>query len=460
VEVDTKNRFIGLAAVCAFIPAVLSAQSPEKKTIVGVWKVKVMPAGQSESPFLSLALFGGDGSFTTEGGYKALPPIPVVQDLATELGPGYGRWAATSDREFRLTFYAVMRKAGVGIGLQRVHNTLVLSESGDEYAGHAQMDFLDADSNVLFSTTTEEKGIRLETPIPSMPVGEPAGKKPLVGVWEVKVPAIGQSQSPLLSLAMYTDDGSFNTTGGYKALPSIPAVQDVATEIGLGYGRWAATGDQEFRLAYYSVLWKTGLVNGFQRVQDTLVLTESGDEYTGRAQVDFLDANWNVVFSTVSDVKGTRLETPLPTTLAAQPAERKGVWEVKAARGAGVSGPPILGLILSRVDGTWSEDRGRLRFGPETLAVIRGVADEQYSPSYGRLVKTGDREYRLVFYIVMLKAGLVNGFTRIQSSEVSPESGDEFTGQANWANFDANWNVLLNGTGGGKGTRLETPGQD
>ena len=452
-----KKRFIGLAAVYMLIPAMLLAQPAGKKQLVGVWAVKVSPVGQSQSPLLSLAMFGGDGSFTTGVGYKALPPIPVVQDVATDVGPGYGRWAATGDREFRLTFYAVMRKAGEVAGFQRVQDTLVLSESGDEYTGHAQVDFLDADWNVVFSTTSEEKGTRLETPVSSMPVGEPTGKKPLVGVWEVKVSPIGQSRSPLLSLAMYSGDGSFNTTGGYKALPSIPAVQDVATEIGLGYGQWAATSEREFRLTYYCVLWKAGLVNGFQRVQDTLVLAESGDEYTGRAQVDFLDANWNVVFSTTSDVKGTRLETPIPATLAAQPAERKGVWEDKIPRGAGVSEPPRLGLILSREDGTWSEDKGT---PPAPPATAKGVASEQYSPGYGRLVKTGDREYRLVFYYVLLKAGLVNGFDRVQSNEVSTESGDEFTGQSNWATFDANWNVLINGTGGATGTRLETPGQD
>ena len=286
-----------------------------------------------------------------------------------------------------------------------------------------------------------------------MPAGEPARKKPLVGVWEVKESPIWESPSPLLSLAMYAGDGSFNTTGGYKALPSIPAVQDVATEIGLGHGQWAATGDREFRLTYYCVLWKAGLVNGFQRVQDTLVMTESGDEYTGRAQMDFLDANWNVVFSSTSDVKGVRLEIPIPATLAAQPAERKGVWEdniEQIEEGA----PPISGLILSREDGTWSEDKGT----PPSPA--KGVAYEQYSPGYGRLVKTGDREYRLVFYYVLLKAGLVNGFNRVQSNEVSPESGDEFMGQSNWASFDANWNVLINGIGGATGRRLETPSQD
>jgi hypothetical protein len=109
-----KKRFIGLAAVYMLIPAMLLAQSAGKKQLVGVWEVKVSPVGQS--PLSSLAMFGGDGSFTTGVGYKALPAISALQDVATEVGHGYGRWAATGDREFRLTFYAVMRKAGEGAG--------------------------------------------------------------------------------------------------------------------------------------------------------------------------------------------------------------------------------------------------------------------------------------------------------------------------------------------------------
>ena len=121
-----------------------------------------------------------------------------------------------------------------------------------------------------------------------------------------------------------------------------------------------------------------------------------------------------------------------------------------------MSEPPRFGLILSREDGTWSEDKGT----PPLPTTTKGIANEQYSPGYGRLVKTGDREYRLVFYYVLLNAGLVNGFNRVRGNEVSTESGDEFTAQANWATFDANWNVLINGTGGATSTRLETPGQD
>jgi hypothetical protein len=51
-------------------------------------------------------------------------------------------------------------------------------------------------------------------------------------------------------------------------------------------------------------------VNGFQRVQDTLVSVGLERRVRRNAHTDFLDASWNVVYSTTSDVKGTRLETP------------------------------------------------------------------------------------------------------------------------------------------------------
>jgi len=173
------------------------------------------PTGQSQPPFLSIAMYGGDGSFTTCGGYKALPSIPVVQEVGTEASPGYGRWAATGDRELRLTFYGIIWKEGLGNGYQRVQETLVVSEPGNEYTGHAQVDFLDANWHVVFSTTSDVKGIRLETPAALM--AQPAEKKQLSGVWKVKVSPVGQS--PELSLAMYGDDGSVTTGGRYKALP-------------------------------------------------------------------------------------------------------------------------------------------------------------------------------------------------------------------------------------------------
>ena len=414
--------------------------------------MKEVPVEHSQSPLLSLAMFGRDGSFTTGVGYKGLPPIPVVQDVATELGLGYGRWATTGDGEFRLTFYAVMRRAGFVNGFQRVQDTLALSESGNEYTGHALVDFLDADWNVVFSTTRDVKGTRLETPVSSVPAGEPARKKPLVGVWEVKESPIWESQTPLLSLAMYAGDGSFTTAGGYKALPPVPAVQDVANEIGPGYGFWATTGAGAFRLTSYAVIRKAGLVNGFQRARETLVLSESGDEYTGHAQVDFLDANWNVILSTTSDAKGTRFE--MSHEVVAQPSERKGVWEVKVQRLG--SSPPGLGLNLIGEDGSFSfESPGP----PPSVPAVQAVANET-GPSYGRMVQTGDRASRLVFYTVMWKAGLVNGFERVQGNQVSSESGNEFAGRAQLDFLDASWTVVFSMTSEVKAIRLETPGQD
>src|SRR5271165_1968182 len=107
-----KNRLIAWAAVCLLIPGILLAQAAEKKTIVGVWEVKMAPVGQSQSPLSSLAMYGSDGSFTTGVGYNALPPVPAIQEIANELGPGYGRWVATGAREIKLTFYSTTWKAG------------------------------------------------------------------------------------------------------------------------------------------------------------------------------------------------------------------------------------------------------------------------------------------------------------------------------------------------------------
>src|SRR5262249_18968906 len=158
-----------------------------------------------------------------------------LQNVATELGPGYGRWVDTdSAGEFRLTFYSVMRKLGRVNGFQRTQDTLVLSESVNEYTGHARTYFLDATWKFVFSTTSEVKATRLETPNPAILFGEPAAQESL-GVWEVNASPIGQS--PLLSLAVFGGDGSFTTVGGYKALPPVPAVDEVASELGPGCGR-------------------------------------------------------------------------------------------------------------------------------------------------------------------------------------------------------------------------------
>jgi hypothetical protein len=94
---------IGLAVLCMTIPVMLVAQPAEKKTLVGAWEVKISAGGVPPPPLVSIAIFGGDGSFSTTGNTKFLL-APPFQGLADQRGPGYGRWAQTDDREFKLTF--------------------------------------------------------------------------------------------------------------------------------------------------------------------------------------------------------------------------------------------------------------------------------------------------------------------------------------------------------------------
>jgi hypothetical protein len=111
-------------------------------------------------PLLSIASFGGDGCFTTAGDTKF--PQGVGSD---ERGPGYGRWAQTTDKEFKLTFYALLLKGGEVNRYLRVHSTMILSDSGNEFmTRECQVEFLDTNWKVVDSDNDEVKGTRLETP--------------------------------------------------------------------------------------------------------------------------------------------------------------------------------------------------------------------------------------------------------------------------------------------------------
>jgi hypothetical protein len=155
-----KNGLIGLAVLCLTIPLMLVAQAAGNKTLVGVWEVKISAGGLPPPPLLSIAIFGGDGSFTTNGNTKF-----SLAGLADQRGPAYGRWAKTGDGEFKLTFYAPLLKEGEVNGYLRVRSTMILSESGNEFtARECHVDFLDSNWNVVDSDNDEVKGKRLETP--------------------------------------------------------------------------------------------------------------------------------------------------------------------------------------------------------------------------------------------------------------------------------------------------------
>src|SRR5260221_9972624 len=102
-------------------------QEAAKNTLVGEWEVKISAGGGPPQPLLSIASFGGDGSFTTTGNTK------FPQGLGSDQrGPGYGGLGQTGRREVKPAFYAVLLKGGGVKGYMAGQNTLVLSQSRDE----------------------------------------------------------------------------------------------------------------------------------------------------------------------------------------------------------------------------------------------------------------------------------------------------------------------------------------
>jgi hypothetical protein len=137
-----------------------------------------------------------------------------------------------------------------------------------------------------------------------------AEEKDLTGVWEVKISPTGVPPPPMLALAIFGEDGSFIGTHD-RAVPPVPEIQAVAAHMGPAYGRWIQTDDREFQLTFYAAMWnKEGIISGFHRIQASIVLSESGDEFTAKTQADFFDTNWETLFTNTGEVKGTRLKTP------------------------------------------------------------------------------------------------------------------------------------------------------
>jgi hypothetical protein len=159
-----KKAMIILAAVSLAISNVLVAEEVAKQDLAGVWEVKISPTGVPPPPMLAMAMFGKDGSFLGIHD-RAAPPVPEIMAIGVDMGPAYGRWVQSGDGEFQLTFYAAMwNKEGVISGFHRVQASIVLSESGDEFAAKTQAEFLDPNWKAVLTNTGEVKATRLKTP--------------------------------------------------------------------------------------------------------------------------------------------------------------------------------------------------------------------------------------------------------------------------------------------------------
>jgi hypothetical protein len=137
----------------------------------------------------------------------------------------------------------------------------------------------------------------------------------LEGTWEVKAfPQGAPTTIPpiVVNLCLYTQGGGLNfinLPGSAGPLP--PPVASFATDQSTTLvGEWVPLGDGRFQLIAYAILTKNGVTAGYFRLTSTITLSATGNEYTGPGQADFYDANWNLVFTSMSDAYGRRLLTP------------------------------------------------------------------------------------------------------------------------------------------------------
>jgi hypothetical protein len=145
-----KKRILEFVALCSAIPTLLIAQTAPK-TIAGVWVNKIVAkdvvakdvvAKDAPITLIAISLYSPDGSFVNHG-IEKIPPMPEIPAVGTKMGPGIGQWVRTGDKEYHMTFYAVLSTDGVATGFYHDEATLILSDSGDEYTGESKSEFLD-----------------------------------------------------------------------------------------------------------------------------------------------------------------------------------------------------------------------------------------------------------------------------------------------------------------------------
>jgi hypothetical protein len=153
--------------------------------------------------------------------------------------------------------------------------------------------------------------VALCSAIPTLLIAQTAPKT-IAGVWVNKVVAkdVVAKDAPitLIAISLYSPDGSF-VNHGIEKIPPMPEIPVVGTEMGPGIGQWVRTGDKESHMTFYAVLSKDGVAAGFYHDEATLILSDSGDEYTGESKAEFLDLKWKAVGGREANITAKRLKS-------------------------------------------------------------------------------------------------------------------------------------------------------
>jgi hypothetical protein len=117
----------------------------------GVWDVRVSPDTPPGAPvLLTVATFGRDGSVTSLAG-SALPPIPPIQAIGSQVTPSVGRWSRETDHEFRYSIVGLIQQNGTARGFQRITVSFTLNSTSHTFEGTASAEWFDADWNLQFA---------------------------------------------------------------------------------------------------------------------------------------------------------------------------------------------------------------------------------------------------------------------------------------------------------------------
>lgn len=133
--------------------------APLRRTLVGTWRVAITPrvcqsGAAIREPFPAMATFSFGGTMTTAD--SALNPA--------QRSAGHGVWRHENSREYRAVAEAFLFNAGgTWVGIQRLTQTIELSDDGNSFRATVAATFLDAAGNVTGSGCATTVGQRLLT---------------------------------------------------------------------------------------------------------------------------------------------------------------------------------------------------------------------------------------------------------------------------------------------------------
>jgi hypothetical protein len=171
----TTRRIAPLSLIVGLLTALLmvagsnvGADEPPKRALIGSWLETATFPPEIRPPIKALSTFHEDGTITIsdQGSVTTAGPMAGV------FTAGHGVWKHLEERTFAVTQLELISDlSGNLVGYLKVRGTLIVSESGNEWADGSKSfaEILDTAGNVLFSiwVTNAAKRIQLELAPPA-----------------------------------------------------------------------------------------------------------------------------------------------------------------------------------------------------------------------------------------------------------------------------------------------------